>query len=102
MTGAQRAEPAARREAMAESNRGADGVLVQVCLTCGKEYMFDAEPPSDLACDKCGSTVFRSFVGRPRPDEVDDDFREATDRDTLTTDPATDVTQGDLHDLGDS
>src|SRR5690606_20382781 len=40
---------------MAGNERGTDGVLVQVCLECGKEYMFeDAEPPADLKCDKCG------------------------------------------------
>jgi predicted nucleic acid-binding Zn-ribbon protein len=88
---------------MADPNREADGVLVQVCLTCGKEYTFAGEPPpSELACDKCGSTVFRSFFSRQRADEADEDFRESTERDTLTTDPGTDVTQGDLHDLGNA
>jgi hypothetical protein len=81
---------------------GANGVLVQVCIQCGKEYMFDSdEPPTDLACDKCGSSVFRSFVAETGGGRGDDDFRaSSTERDTLTTDPATDVTQGDLHDLG--
>jgi DNA-directed RNA polymerase subunit RPC12/RpoP len=87
---------------MADSNRDADGVLVQVCLTCGKEYTFTEAPPADLACDKCGSTVFRSFLSRPRADEVEEDYREATERDTLTTDPGTDIAQGDLHDLRNS
>jgi predicted nucleic acid-binding Zn-ribbon protein len=86
---------------MTDANSGADGVLVQVCLKCGKEYMFDDhEPPADLACEKCGGEVFRSFFAETRADEVTEDFRESTDRDTLTTDPATDVTRGDLHDLG--
>lgn len=86
---------------MAEADRGAGGVLVQVCLKCGKEYTFEDEaPPSDLACQKCGGDVFRSFYAATRSDEALDDFREATERDTLTTDPATDVTRGDLHDLG--
>jgi hypothetical protein len=86
---------------MAERDPGADGVLVQVCLKCGKEYTFDTEPPpDDLACDKCGSAVFRSFLSGPAGDEAAEDFRESTERDTLTTDGATDVTRGDLHDLG--
>jgi hypothetical protein len=85
---------------MAEDER-AGGVLVQVCLECGKEYMFeDQAPPDKLACEKCGNTVFRSFFAETRPNEAADDFRDATERDTLTTDPATDVTRGDLHDLG--
>jgi predicted RNA-binding Zn-ribbon protein involved in translation (DUF1610 family) len=91
-----------KEEAMADSNRDVDGVLVQVCISCGKEYMFDEEPPADLACGKCGNTVFRSFVGQQREDEVTEDFREATERDTLTTDPGTDIAQGDLHDLGNA
>jgi predicted nucleic acid-binding Zn-ribbon protein len=86
---------------MAEQDRGADGVLVQVCLKCGKEYMFDTgEPPAELSCEKCGSEVFRSFFSPPRGDEAAEDFRDSTERDTLTTDPGTDVTRGDLHDLG--
>jgi DNA-directed RNA polymerase subunit RPC12/RpoP len=89
-----------REGVMAGEDRGARGVLVQVCLKCGKEYMFDdGESPSDLACGKCGSAVFRSFVGRTRDDDVTADFRESTERDTGTTDPSTDVSQGDLHDL---
>jgi predicted nucleic acid-binding Zn-ribbon protein len=85
---------------MAEEQRSGAGVLVQVCLKCGKEYMFEDEaPPPELKCGKCGSAVFRSFFADTAPDEVRDDFREATERDTLTTDPGTDVTRGDLHDL---
>lgn len=79
----------------------AGDVLVQVCIECGKEYMFEnTEPPDELTCEKCGGTVFRSFYARTREDEVSEDFREATERDTATDDPATDVTRGDLQDLG--
>jgi predicted nucleic acid-binding Zn-ribbon protein len=86
---------------MAEQERGANGVLVQICLKCGKQYSFDdQEPPADLACDKCGSEVFRSFFAEAPGNEVAADFRDSTERDTLTTDPATDVTRGDLQDLG--
>jgi hypothetical protein len=85
---------------MARKEPGAHGVLVQVCLECGKEYMFEQqEPPSDLTCAKCGNGVFRSFFASTRSDEAADDFNESTQRDLLTTDPATDVTRGDLHDL---
>lgn len=84
---------------MADANSGGGGVLVQVCIQCGKEYTFEAEPPQDMQCDKCGNAVFRSFYADAVPDEVAEDFRESTERDTLTTDPGTDVTQGDLHDL---
>ncbi|CAN5788507.1 hypothetical protein BH23GEM9_BH23GEM9_36800 [soil metagenome] len=86
---------------MAEHDRGGDSLLVQVCLKCGLEYMFESqEPPDDLRCEKCGSEVFRSFYASTRSNEAADDFREATERDTLTTDPSTDIARGDLHDLG--
>jgi DNA-directed RNA polymerase subunit RPC12/RpoP len=99
---AQRIKPA-REAAMAEGERGAEGVLVQICLKCGKEYHFDDEPPpGDLACEKCGSEVFRTFHADAGGDEVREDYRESTERDTLTDDPATDVTRGDLHDLGNT
>ena len=75
-------------------------VLVQVCIECGKEYMFeDSAPPRDQRCDKCGNMVFRSFYADTHPDEVALDYAESTERDTATNDPATDVTRGDLHDL---
>lgn len=85
---------------MANEGPAPDGLLVQVCIQCGKEYMFDRhEPPAELSCEKCGSTVFRSFVAHSGTDEVIDDFRASTERDTTTTDPGTDVAPGDLHDL---
>jgi len=77
-----------------------NGVLVQVCLECGREYMYDTQPPpANLTCDKCGNGVFRSFYTAAAGDEAAEDFHESTDRDVLTTDPATDVTRGDLADL---
>ena len=85
---------------MARSDDRTGSVLVQVCLECGKEYYFDDQPPTeDLVCEKCGNGVFRSFVAQRTPDEASQDFAETTERDTLTDDPATDVTRGDLQDL---
>lgn len=77
-----------------------DGVLTQVCVECGKEYFFDDEPPpADLACERCGNGVFRSFFDATTPGEAAIDFKESTERDTATDDPATDVTSSDLNDL---
>ncbi len=78
----------------------ADGVLVQVCVECGKQYFYDeAPPPDDQKCERCGNTVFRSFFDVTEEDEVVADFKETTDRDVTPEDPATDVTRGDLYDL---
>ena len=78
----------------------AEGVLTQVCMQCGKQYVFDTdEPPPEMTCDKCGNRVFRSFFSVVGEDDVDADFREATERDTATNDDAGDVTRGDILDL---
>ena len=77
-----------------------DGVLVQVCMECGKEYFYDdAEPPADQKCDRCGNTVFRSFFEATAPDQAASDFEETTERDLTPDEPATDVARGDLYDL---
>ena len=87
-------------EAAGQIGRPAEGVLVQVCQVCGKEYTFDDEPPpADLTCEKCGNRVFRSFFDVASADEVEEDFRAATERDLATDDPATDVTAADIRDL---
>jgi len=86
-------------EQRAES-RLADGVLVQVCVECGKQYFYDDEPPpANQKCEKCGNTVFRSFFDVTDGDEAAADFEETTRRDLTTEDPATDVSRGDLYDL---
>lgn len=87
---------------MAERDEGAVNVLVQVCIECGKEFMYEGgeESPENLTCDKCGNSVFRSFYAATRESEAEGDFREATERDTGTTDSPGDVTRGDLDDLG--
>jgi DNA-directed RNA polymerase subunit RPC12/RpoP len=77
-----------------------EGVLVQVCIQCGKEYMFEEdEPPAELRCEKCGSVVFRSFFSDTSPDEARRDFEDTTGRELAPNDPAADVTRSDLHDL---
>lgn len=77
-----------------------EGVLVQVCVECGKEYFYDdTPPPAEQKCEKCGNTVFRSFFSVTDGDEVAADFDETTRRDVTTEDPATDVSRGDLYDL---
>jgi hypothetical protein len=85
---------------MAESERRAKEVLVQVCIECGTEYLIEeGEAAREEPCGKCGNTVYRSFRALAGSDEVTDDFRDATERDTATDDGPTDVTSGDLHDL---
>ena len=87
-------------EAVGPTRRLADGVLSQVCLECGKEYLFDDErPPAKLVCEKCGNTVFRSFFNTRGYDEVEADFQASTERDLAPDDTAVDVTRSDVMDL---
>jgi predicted nucleic acid-binding Zn-ribbon protein len=80
-----------------ESDDG--GVLTLVCLTCGKEYFYQSDPPpAHPVCEKCGNKVFRSFDS-PEADEVNQDFRDTTERDLSTDQPAADTRPGDLMDL---
>jgi len=88
------------REARGQVGRPADGVLVQVCLECGKEYIFDERPPSgDLVCEKCGNGVFRSFFSVAGYDDVEADFIRSTERDLAPNDDESDVTRSDIIDL---
>lgn len=88
------------RETPGRTAPPAEGVLVQICERCGKQYHFDQhDPPASLTCEKCGNQVFRSFFDVTRYDEVDADFRESTERDTDTNDDESDVTRADILDL---
>jgi DNA-directed RNA polymerase subunit RPC12/RpoP len=88
------------REAPGLVGRPTQGVLVQVCLECGKEYLFDEhDPPPGMVCEKCGNPVFRSFFTPAEYDEVEADFRASTERDVAVNDPEADVTEVDVLDL---
>ncbi|HSH46133.1 MAG TPA: hypothetical protein VK966_09770 [Longimicrobiales bacterium] len=98
------ADEAGREDrAEAEASSPADPIVVRllVCLECGHEYRFEGaeEPPEDLTCEKCGNTVFRTFEDEVRPGEAQQDFRDTTEREVATDDPAGEVEPGDLHDL---
>lgn len=102
IVGAKQAAEQPRDNPAGSAPRGEEptaAVLTLVCETCGKDYFYeDEQPPSDLACEKCGGTVFRSFyttVG----DEAADDFRDSTERDLDPDDAEGDVLPGDVMDL---
>jgi NAD-dependent SIR2 family protein deacetylase len=75
-------------------------VNVLICLECGKEYMFEDEPPpEDLRCDKCGNAVFRPYQVATGEDDVEREFRAETERDTNPEEGPGDVTPDDVRDL---
>jgi DNA-directed RNA polymerase subunit RPC12/RpoP len=62
-------------------NRGPDGVLTLVCLTCGNERFFSEQPPDEReVCMRCGNTVFRRFFSPTERDEATESFLEETGR----------------------
>jgi hypothetical protein len=81
------------------AKHGVRGVITLVCLTCGKEKFFTQEVPAAVACDQCGSTVFRNFDTPTEPDEAVIDALEAQARSMAYGDSSPDTTAGDLHDL---
>jgi DNA-directed RNA polymerase subunit RPC12/RpoP len=81
------------------AKEGVRGVTTLVCLTCGKEKFFSQEVPAAVACDQCGSTVFRSFDTPTEPDEAVIDALEAQARSMAYGDSSPDTEPGDLHDL---
>ncbi len=89
-----------RDRQLADQGTPVGEVVVMVCVECGEEYPFDREPPEDLVCDRCGNSVFRTFIGQaPRDDEAEEDFRDSTERDLAADAGASDVRPGDLYDL---
>jgi len=84
----------------ASGGAASEGILVEICVECGREYTFEDEPPpDDLTCEKCGGQVFRSYFESAEASDAERDFRETTERDTDPDDAEGDVTRGDLVDL---
>jgi len=83
-----------------EAGAGVEKVLVQVCLVCGTERIFDTEPlEPGMRCPKCGGQVFRTFYDVPGQNEAHEDFRAATERDLSPDSAASDVSVDDVIDL---
>ena len=76
------------------------GILVEICVECGREYTFeDDPPPDDLTCEKCGGGVFRSYYEPYEKSDASRDFDETTSRDMNPDDAEGETTAGDLVDL---
>jgi hypothetical protein len=91
---------AKRDKAAAKPTASDSGILVQICVECGREYTFEDEPPpEDMKCEKCGGGVFRSYYETEEPSEASRDFTETTGRDMRPDDPEGETTSGDLVDL---
>ena len=83
---------------MADMNES-EGLVTLVCITCGREQFHSRSVPQSTVCDKCGSTVFRTFTTPTRPDDATIASLEEQARSLSYGDPSPDSTQGDLRDL---
>ena len=81
------------------NEKGTEGMLTLVCLTCGKEKYFADQQPGDVTCDRCGGTVFRSFFTPTSPDGATLSQLEETTRSIALDEESPETTAGDLEDL---
>jgi hypothetical protein len=83
---------------MAERNESS-GVVTLVCITCGREQFHTRSVPQSTVCDRCGSTVFRTFDTPTEPDDATIAALEEQARSLSYGDPSPDSTRGDVRDL---
>lgn len=81
------------------SEKGEEGVVTLVCLTCGKEQFFTTDVPAAVTCAQCGGTVFRSTITPTEPDEAAIDALESQARSMAYGDSSPDTTRDDVRDL---
>jgi hypothetical protein len=80
-------------------DKGPEGLLTLVCVTCGKEKFFDDNPPPHLVCDRCGGTVFRNFFTPTTADEATISGLEETSRSIALDEESPDISADDVRDL---
>jgi DNA-directed RNA polymerase subunit RPC12/RpoP len=78
---------------------GPSGLVTLICVTCGNDYSFERAVPNALTCEKCGSTVFRSFATPTEPDDATIATLEAQARSISYGDSSPDTAPGDVRDL---
>jgi DNA-directed RNA polymerase subunit RPC12/RpoP len=83
---------------MADSNESS-GIVTLVCITCGREQFHAHSVPQSTVCDKCGSTVFRTFATPTTADDATIASLEEQARSLSYGDPSPDSTRGDVRDL---
>lgn len=74
-------------------------VTTMVCLTCGAEQFFDDGPPAGLKCQRCGSSVFRTFDTPTRRDEATIAHLEETARSSHYGDSSPQTAPEEVRDL---
>jgi hypothetical protein len=70
-----------------------------VCLTCGNQLNFDAAPPANVTCARCGGTVFRNFFTPTERDDATISQLEETARSIALDEESPDISADELRDL---
>lgn len=83
---------------MADS-KDSSGLVTLVCITCGREQFHARSVPQSTVCDKCGGTVFRTFMTPTEPDDAAIASLEEQARSISYGDASPDSTRGDVRDL---
>ena len=81
------------------NQRNARGIVTLVCMTCGAEKFYDNSVPESTTCDKCGSTVFRTFDTPTEPDDATIASLTEQARSIAYGDSSPDTMPGELRDL---
>jgi hypothetical protein len=68
-------------------------------MTCGNEKFYDDSVPQSTTCDKCGSTVFRTFDTPTEPDDATIATLDAQARSIAYGDASPDTMPGEVRDL---
>lgn len=82
-----------------KQERGPEGLLTLVCLTCGNEKFYADQVPDDPKCEVCGGTTFRNYFTPTTPDEATISHLEETSRSMALDEESPDTSEGDLRDL---
>jgi hypothetical protein len=82
---------------MSDKNESS-GLVTLVCITCGRDQFHARAVPQSTVCDKCGSTVFRTFMTPTTADDATIASLEEQARSISYGDPSPE-TRGDVRDL---
>lgn len=84
-----------------QEEKGSEGLLTLVCVTCGRERNYDTAPPAAGAavCDTCGGTVFSESLTPVRADEATISQLEETARNIALDEGSPEISPDDLRDL---
>jgi hypothetical protein len=88
-----------QHEQLMAKDKGTQGLVTLVCLTCGNEKFFDKAVPNAVSCEKCGGTVFRTFATPTEPDDATIATLEEQARSIGYGDASPDTGPGDVRDL---